>query len=207
MVNQSGQFIPIGAKFNSLLTPLFDPRSNNATAVPRGIRLVTTHSSPLPPSNNPFRLQPIARVPQNRFILFIALIALLLQKIMYFLQNLTAKPNLRAKPNQIRRHVVDGILAVKVGELSSAEPRFSKMGLVYPVPLLLSLDYTRASCFNSHNSHATIRRKQHERLSSTRRIIKRGYAASYFNSQSIGARLRHHSISLTDTFLLGTIQK
>ena len=118
---------------------------------------------------------------------------------MYFLLNLAAKPH------QIRRHVMDGILAVKDLELSSAGPRINKKtGLVYPVPPTLSflLDNILASCFNSPNSQARIRRKNHVRLTSTRRVVKRGYAASYFNSQSIGARIRYHPISSTDTFLI-----
>ena len=79
-----------------------------------------------------------------------------------------------------------------------------KTGLVYPVPPTLSflLDDILASCFNSPNSQARIRRKKHVRLTSTRRVVKRGYAASYFNSQSIGARIRYHPISSTDTFLI-----
>ena len=81
---------------------------------------------------------------------------------------------------------MDGILAVKAGELSSAEPRFTKkIGLVQPVPPTLRfLDDTWASCFNSHHLHSRIRRKQHVRLASTRRLITRGYAASCFDSQS-----------------------
>ena len=50
-VTQSNHFTR--AKIYSLLKPLFDPRSSNAIAVPRGTRLVTTHSSPLPPPNDP----------------------------------------------------------------------------------------------------------------------------------------------------------
>ena len=81
----------------------------------------------------------------------------------------------------------------------------TKMGLVYPVPLLSGLNDKWASCFDSHNSHARIRRKQHVRLTSTRRVVKRGYAASYFNSQSSDARIRYHPISPTNTIFLLTI--
>ena len=63
---------PFGAKFYSLLTPLFDPRLNNATAVPRGARLVTTHSSPLPPTERPIA-PPAHRAGPSPQILFFSI--------------------------------------------------------------------------------------------------------------------------------------
>ena len=109
---------------------------------------------------------------------------------------------------------MDGILAVKAGELSSAEPRFTKkIGLVQPVPPTLRfLDDTWASCFNSQTSHTRIRREQYVRLTSTRcqinedtlrltstrRVEVRGYAIIlYLQLMLFSYSPQHSSATLT----------
>ena len=61
--------------------------------------------------------------------------------------------------HQIRRHFTDEIVAVHIGELSSAGPRFNKVGVRHPVPLLSGLSWTIHWC-----------------LALTRKLAIRGYA-------------------------------
>ena len=64
--------------------------------------------------------------------------------------------NGQKRTHQIRRYVTDEI-AVNIGELSSAGPRFNKSGYGSPCTPTLILDDTCASCFDSHTSHTRIR--------------------------------------------------
>ena len=118
------------------------------------------------------------------------------------------------KTHQIRRHVTDEIVAVNIGELSSAGPRFNKSGCGSPCTptLRIILDDTWASCFNSQTSHTRIRREQYVRLTSTRcqinedtlrltstrRVEVRGYAIIlYLQLMLFSYSPQHSSATLT----------
>ena len=67
----------------------------------------------------------------------------------------------KKKHIKFAEYVTDEI-AVNIGELSSAGPRFNKSGYESPCTptLRIILDDTWASCFDSHTSHTRIRRNK-----------------------------------------------